>query len=186
MSPCGECKYALFVSIICLSITWGPARSPASSVRQAGSQRWGQSGPPSPDHHQEESVSLTRSNWSGTPQTVPVHFLHACLWLQSSILMHVSQPMTVQTGMRTDTDANMPSSAEAWHWPRGLKTLRDSLTIRMGVHSDGGKKWGENRKGERKYFHHLQEPACSEGWEVDLVKNKFYLHFLFHMLHFFT
>lgn len=104
-SPCGESKHALFVSIICLSITWGPASSPACRAREAGSRGWGQSGAPSSACHQEEPASPTRSGRGGTV-CLPLQTLAASAFPPSTSTLtgldiSVCGPcMTLQTGMR--------------------------------------------------------------------------------------
>lgn len=60
-APCGESKHTLFVSIICLWITWGPVNRLASGATETGSRGRGQNSAPRPGCHKEEPVSLTRS-----------------------------------------------------------------------------------------------------------------------------
>lgn len=134
MSPREESKHALFVSIMCLEITWGPASSLACSATKAGSRGWGQSGAPSLGCYQEKPVSLRKVSLQWKHMTfVSVDTVCFCIssshvWTILDIKVH---PCLFRMRNCTDTNISFAADISRSHCPRQLTWC--NLRVRMGL-----------------------------------------------------
>lgn len=85
---CGKSKHTLFVSIICLSITWGPARSSGlQSRRETGRARTKRSTKSRPPPGRASFPHKVRLQWKRCDvglygHCLPLHFLQSRGWLR--------------------------------------------------------------------------------------------------------